>query len=272
MPPTPAPTATSTATPEPIYYVVQAGENLNIIANKFGVSHDLLRDVNGVVDERALQIGQELIIPLGGVTGPIEPTPTATPTPMPASVENVYFHPSPLGELTVMGDVRNASPVALERVEVQISLFDELDRPLSSQAAYTLLDVLAPGQRAPFAVRFAEAPIRFASYQPTILSAAPAYVGSLHRNLHAANVTAHQQPGDPLVLNGRILNDGDDAAVDVAIVVTAYDALGRVIGARSVAPEAEVLTQGGEIPFHAEIVPAGSVMTYTLQIQGRLAP
>ena len=266
---TPPPTATATPTPEPVIYRIQQGENLYIIAAKFGITHDLLRDVNGIEDERALQVGQELIIPLGGQTGPIEPTPTATPTPLPAEVRNVFFHPSPLGELAVLGEVLNTSGTDLERVLVRASLFDEDDRLLASQSAFVALDVVAPGELAPFALRFAEAPQRFASYQAEILSAVPAYLGSLHRDLEARGITAEKRPREPMVLDGRVWNYGTEEAVGVIVVVTTYDPLGRVVGMRSVVPEHNVVPRGGETEFHIELVPAGPVITYTIQAQGR---
>ena len=266
---TPPPTDTPTATPEPIIYKIKAGENLNIIAARFGVPHDLLRDVNGIENERALQVGQELIIPLGGQTEPIEASPTPTPTPLPVAVENVYFHPSPLGELAVLGEVHNVSSVDLEEVLVQITLFDDQDRPLASASSYTSLDVVGVDRRAPFALRLTDAPPRFASYQAQVLSAVPAYLGSLYRDLKPRAVTSQQAPRAPLKLDGRIMNVGPEEAVSVIVVATAYDPLGRVVGVRSVVPEHNVVARGGETGFHVEIAPAGPVLTYTIQAQGR---
>ncbi len=198
----PPPTATPTVTPEPIIHSIQAGENLFIIAAQYGVSRDLLREVNGIENERALQVGQKLLIPVAGWGGPAEPTPTVTPTPLPAVVENVYFHPSPLGELTVLGEVRNASASDLERVTVQIALFDDADRLLASQAATIALDALTPGQRSPFAVLFSEAPERYASYEATVLSAVLAYVGTMQRNLAPVDVALEQRDQGLVVLTG----------------------------------------------------------------------
>jgi LysM repeat protein len=256
-------------TPTPVIYRIQAGENLFIIAERFGVPHDLLRDINGIENERALQVGQELIIPVGGYTEPIKPTPTPTPTPLAVDVENVYFHPSPLGELAILGEVYNTSSVDLEQVQVQITLFDSADRPLAGAAAFTALDVVAPGQRAPFAMRISDAPARFASYQAQVLSAVPAYLGSLYRDLESREVSMQQRPRQPLQLEGRILNVGPEEAVGVMVVVTTYDPLGRVVGTVNVVPEHNVVARGGETTFHVEIAPAGPVVTYTVQAQGR---
>lgn len=269
----PPPTATPTATPEPIIHSIQPGENLFIIAAKYDVSHDLLRDVNGIENERALQVGQKLLIPVAGWGGPAEPTPTVTPTPWPAQVENVYFHPSPLGELTVLGEVVNAGAVDLERVVAQIALYDAADRLLASQSTTVALDVLAPGQRSPFAVLFTQAPERYASYQATVLSAVPAYVGTRQRELEPVDVTLDQSTAGLARLSGRVRNTGAVEAFDVSVVATLYDPLGRVVGTRSMATDPPVIAfGGGEAAFQIELVPAGPVASYTVQVQGRRLP
>ena len=269
----PPPTATPTVTPEPIIHSIEAGENLFTIAAKYGASRDLLREVNQIENERALQVGQKLLIPVAGWGGPAEPTPTVTPTPWPAAVENVYFHPSPLGELTVLGEVVNASSRDLEQMVVQIALFDEADRVLASQSAGVELDVLAPGQRSPFAVLFTQAPERYASYQAAVVSAAPAYVGSMQRDLEPVGVTLEQQTAGLATLTGRVRNTGDVEAFDVVVVATLYDPLGRVIGTRSLVSEPSVVAAGGgEAGFSIEIVPAGPVSNYIVQALGRRLP
>jgi LysM repeat protein len=267
---TPAPTATATPTPEPIVYRVVAGDTLDRIAARYDIPKSVLRDINGIENELALQVDQELIIPVAGWGGPAEPTPTVTPTPLPVAVEHVTFQPSALGELTVLGEVRNLSAVDLERVLVQIALFDELDRPLISRAATMVLDAVAPDQRAPFAVHFDQVP-PFASYEATVLSAAPAYVGSLARLLEPQGVSM-ESVGEGIVrLDGRIRNVGDTEAVDVFVVATVYDPLGRVAGMRRLPTEpGTIASGGGEADFSVEIVPAGPVVTYTIQSQGRL--
>lgn len=270
---TPPPTDTPTVTPTPVIYRIQAGENLNIIAARFGVSHDLLRDVNAIEDERALQVGQLLIIPVGGWTTPIEPTPTVTPTPLPAAIENVYFHPSPLGELTVLGEVVNFSPLDLERVAVRIALFDGEDRPLGDATTFTALDVVAPGSRAPFALLFPDVPDDYATYQADVISAAPAYTGTLYRDLEVVDVESEAATAGLLRLAGRVRNIGNDQALATLLTVTAYDSLGRVVGVRTVAPQPDVIALGGgEATFAVDLLAAGAVTTYTIQTEARRLP
>jgi LysM repeat protein len=67
-------------TPTPISYVIQVGDTLGSIAIQFDVSVEALQAANGIDDPTTLQIGQELIIPVGGSPAAAPRTATATPT------------------------------------------------------------------------------------------------------------------------------------------------------------------------------------------------
>jgi LysM repeat protein len=75
--PTPA-TPTDTPTPEgPLTYIVEIGDTLGSIAERFGVELLVLMAVNGITDPNSIQVGQELTIPPAGSE---LPTPTALPS------------------------------------------------------------------------------------------------------------------------------------------------------------------------------------------------
>ncbi|GEM_PF-5380492 len=95
--PTPMPTPTATRViamlPTPyshlatgrLLHVVQPGENLPAIAQRYGVSADAILLLNGMVDPNIMQWGQPLIIPsmydiVPTWTPNVTDTPTATPT------------------------------------------------------------------------------------------------------------------------------------------------------------------------------------------------
>jgi LysM repeat protein len=73
------PTLEPTETPAPVSYVVQSGDTLSSIAARYDVSVEDIMAANGLSDPHALSVGQELIIPVGGL-------PTATPAPPTATV------------------------------------------------------------------------------------------------------------------------------------------------------------------------------------------
>ena len=51
-----------------VTYVVEPGDTLGLIAEKFSVAVSDLMLANNLTNKDFIQIGQELVIPLGGVT------------------------------------------------------------------------------------------------------------------------------------------------------------------------------------------------------------
>jgi LysM repeat protein len=86
--------AASTPTP-PGTYLVQSGDTLSGIAEKFGVPLANLMTANGLTNQDFIQVGQELIIPVGNV---VIPTPTFTPAPIPTDTPLPFDPPTPLPE------------------------------------------------------------------------------------------------------------------------------------------------------------------------------
>jgi LysM repeat protein len=78
-----------------VNYVVQAGDTLGLIANKFSVSLFDLMTANGLTNQDFIQVGQELVIPLGGLP---TATPTFTPVPIPTETPLPFDPPTPLPE------------------------------------------------------------------------------------------------------------------------------------------------------------------------------
>lgn len=85
-PPTGAVPATSEASvDESVVHVVQSGETLNAISQRYDVSVDDIMLANGLDNANFIASGQSLVIPVGGI-----PEPTAAPT------ETMVALPSPI--------------------------------------------------------------------------------------------------------------------------------------------------------------------------------
>ena len=84
---TPGPTITPTL-PEPISHIVQAGENLSMIADAYEVDLLLLMAFNGLEDAGFIGVGDEILIPPPG-TG--MPTPTPLPSTLIPGQEIIYI-------------------------------------------------------------------------------------------------------------------------------------------------------------------------------------
>ncbi|MCD6290201.1 MAG: hypothetical protein J7M34_06825, partial [Anaerolineae bacterium] len=202
-----------------------------------------------------------------------EDTPTPTPTPMPVQIQGLTFDRAPTGELWCLGEVLNISDVPLEQVKVEITLVDKDRKEIGRASAFVLMDLIEPGERAPFILQFEGTPPPFASYNVRTLSGVPAYIGSYYRDLKVHDTQGVGEHYAAYRVTGRIANVGPEEAVGVNVVVTVYDALGRVIGVRRGVPRHNVIPRGGDTTFDIEVVPVGGpVITYTVVAQGRRLP
>lgn len=266
---TPAPTPTPTVTPTPVIYTIQAGESLLAIANRFNVSLSGLQEANGILDPRTLQIGQQLIIPREEEEA-VAADATPTPTPLPVAVENLHFSENPIGGLWVMGEVYNNTGTALEQVRVGITLVDAQGTAIAETQGLVALDLVDVEERAPFALLFGTEPGEFEQFQAYAVSAVPAYVGSYYRDLAVEEIETESERYASYTVTGIVRNVGPEEAVDVQVVLTAYDPLGRVVAMRQVEPDHNVIPTGGTTTFTAVLAPVGGpVERINAEAQGR---
>jgi len=237
----PVATATATITPAPTIHVVQEGETLLSIAYEYGVSVQALQAVNNIENPQFLQVGQRLVIPTGE-----EMTETApglllpTPTPLPFDVQGVAFYETPVGSLECLGEVVNTTAFTLTNVLVRVTLYDDAGTALAAGDAFVAADLIPPGSRSPFCVLFTAPPSAWASPQVTIIrgEAAGAIAASY---VPIAVVEVEGQPsGSQFQVSGVVRNDSaEQAAGNVIVIVTTYDAEGLVTGFRQGPAEIE---------------------------------
>ncbi len=91
----PSPEETPT---EPTVYIVQPGDTLGSVASRFDVSLDDLMAANGISNPDYVQVGQQLLIPIGGLP---PATPTLTSVPVPTDTPLPFNPPTPLPSGTV---------------------------------------------------------------------------------------------------------------------------------------------------------------------------
>ncbi len=269
VPWTPAPTATPTPTPTPIIYIVQMGDNLLGIARQYGVTVEALQEANAITDPRLLQIGQELVIPREEEGLANQPTPTSTP--LPFQVANEGFYETPVGSLWCLGEVINNTGASIEQVQVAVSLYDAQGEMVATGSTFTEFDIVPNGDRMPFALLFTEPPSDFSHHQVVALSG----VTVAHWGRNYMDLTIELDHGEAsgervYVVTGQVRNTGQYEAEQIRIVVTAYDAEGRVVGIRRANPETQILGVGEFSPFRVSLSSlGGQVVTHTVQVQGR---
>ena len=121
----------ATSTPELVVHVVQSGDTISGLALQYDVPEADIIAVNQLANANFLQVGMELIIPVGGVpqaTATYTPAPTPTDTPIP-------FEP-PSADMTATS--------AVEAGATATSLPTPL--PETGELQIEISEILAPGQ------------------------------------------------------------------------------------------------------------------------------
>jgi LysM repeat protein len=268
VPWTPAPTATPSPTPTPIIYVVQAGDNLLGIAIQYGVTVEALQEANAITDPRLLQIGQELVVPREeGLAN----QPTPTPTPLPFQIANVGFYETPVGSLWCLGEVINNTGASIEQVQVAVSLYDAEGEMVTTGSTFTEFDIIPDESKMPFALLFTDPPSGFSRHQVVALSGVTvAHWGRNYMDLGIESDHGEASGERAYVVTGQLRNTGQYDAEQIRMVITAYDAEGRVVGIRRGRPETQTLGVGESSPFRVSLSSlGGQVITHTVQVQGR---
>jgi hypothetical protein len=173
--------------------------------------------------------------------------------------------------LWFVGELENTGDADLSNVRVTIALQEAGGDLLAVETGYVDLEVVRPGEVAPFQVLFSEGPRDWDDYEVT-LEADPAeswnYAFS-YRELEAGDHSGQGiEPGGYRIV-GRVQNTGSEGAEYVKIIATLYNARGEVVGVGSTYSQADRIPPGGRSPFEIELYSmAGPVDRYTLVVEG----
>ncbi len=245
---TPLPTAT------PFIYVVEAGDTLSEIAEKFKISQDDLRAANPDISPNSMSIGMTLIIPApsSALAG------ASTPTPVPAPITQTVCHPSADNGLWCFALIQNNSAEPLENVSAQITLLDENNNTVESQTAFTPLDVIPSNSSLPVYVFFPDTPANL-NIQVQLLSAIQSSTSRYLPVTLNNTVTQIDWDGKTAQLSGQIFLPAESqAATQVWVAAVAYDNDGQVVGMRRW--EGGAIQPGGSISFSFLVASLGSAI------------
>lgn len=258
---TPSPAATLTPnvlivleTPLPTntlqIYIVESGDTISEIAEKFKVPQNDLLAANPDVNPNSLTIGQTLFIP--DPSAP--PTTASTLTPVPVPVTQAACHPTTDSGVWCFALIQNNTATVLENVSARITLFDENNNVLASQTAFMPLDVIAQNTSLPVYVYFPNTPANV-NPQIQILSAMPG--GSSYLPAMLSNTTAKiDWNGKNAQVRGQVFLPAEStAATRVWVAAVAYDQNGTVVGVRRW--ESGALTPGTSLSFDFSVSSVG---------------
>jgi LysM repeat protein len=241
--------------PTPFTYTVQAGETMSSIALKFGVSMDDLQAANPEISPNAMSVGQVLKIP----SNPDNPSGEPTPTAAPFTLQQIECYPSTDKGLWCFVLVHNDFSDFMENISAQVTLIDTNNAILASQTALLPLNILPPGTSLPLAVFFSpEIPLD-AKPQVQVLTAIlllPNDERYLPATINNTLVQINADGRSASVTGQILLPSQAEAARQVWVAGTAYDAAGRVVGVRRWESSAG-LSPGGSLPFEFRVSSIG---------------
>lgn len=232
-------------------YIIEEGDTLSEIAEKFKIPQSELIAANPDVNPNALPIGGTLFIP--DPSAP--PAAASTPTPEPLPVTQAACHPTADSGNWCFALIQNNTPNPLENVSAQITLLDETDNAITSQTAYLPLDIIQPNEALPVFAFFSNTP---ANVNPQIqLLSAMQGDGSGYLPAFLDNTSAEiNWDGRTANLSGQIhLPAESNAATEVWVAAVAYDAIGTVVGLRRW--EGGGIQPGGTITFEFQVSSIG---------------
>jgi LysM repeat protein len=263
---TPVPTNTPGPTPTPIVHIVQPGDTLLGIALQYNVTLEELYQVNGVLKPELLQIGQSIVIPEPGSVGkPVGDSSGAviapTQSPLPVKVEHAARFQTPVGSVWVLGEVFNPTDQPVENVQVRVALLNATGQELARDTPFVALDTVPAGGRAPFSVLFSSPPNGVIDFQAYVVRADQAYnFSSRYAELKVTDVQT-RSVGSQYGVSGKVNNTGASNAAGAYVVITLYDAQGRVTGFRLFTLPDDQLAAGGTATFDVVVSPDPSAPT-----------
>ncbi len=225
------PAETPLPSPTPFLYKIRGDDTMSQIAEKFHVSLDALRAANPDVNPNAMTVGTELKIP----SSPANLTGESSPTPEPASVKQIECYPTADQSMWCFVLVHNDYSDFMENVSAQVTLVDANGQTLSSQLAFSPLNILPPNTSLPLVTFFAPSIPADVRPQVQILTAIRLLPNDARYLPAAVQDTLVQidSSGRFAQISGQVyLAPESKAASQIWVAAVSYDKSGRVVGVR----------------------------------------
>lgn len=248
------PTQPPAAAPAALVYTVRPGDTLLGIALDFGLDLAALQAANPGVNPRALQVGQQLIIP--------PPTSTPSPPTLPLPLEPPVCYDTPTGALLCLGRVTNAGPTPIEHVRVQVQLWRSDGAPLAAAETAAEQTLIPPGGFAPYGVVIAAPTAAYDHVTAVLLTADDAPQAERRFVLLRVEDERAERSAGRYAVSAVLHNPTPHAAGPARVVLTLLDADGRVTGYRvTVTPVG--IEPGARLPVWIDAVPQEGGRTTT---------
>jgi hypothetical protein len=173
------------------------------------------------------------------------------------------------GYLHIVGEVQNQGTGNIEYVKVVATYYDQQHNVVGTDYSYSELDILVPGQKAPFDI---------GSYPDELQSVASYRVQAsclttTDEPYQGLNILSHAPRTDSYgyyKIVGEVRNTGGATVEYIKLVATYYDSAGNVMGTDFTYTELDQLGAGQTSPFEVSSYPRKiQPARYSLQVEGR---
>lgn len=206
---------------------------------------------------------------------PAKQTPAIrTPTPLPLELPEPTCYETTTTGVLCLGRVDNTQPEAVERVSVQVEIYQADGTLLRTQETTVAQQVIWAGESAPYRVLF---PTEKDDALPDAFGAVIAKLLRAERippgDDRFMELQLEEQQGwqvdDQYVVTGRLSNPGPENTKDVRVTVTLFDDGGRVAGYRT--EEVAAVKAGESAAFQMEIISqiTGGPLHHALHIEAK---
>ncbi len=203
-----------------------------------------------------------------GIVPTIVPSVTSGPRSASSEVKvlSTSSYKDNVGNLWLVGEVRNDTRQNVEAVKLVASLLDDHGALLDTGFAYAEVSILRPSQRAPFGIVVVDPPARYhhSTLQvawSTTTDQPPAGVTLLSSTTRPSAVPSWRY------IVGEVRNTSGGPVEQVTIVATMYNANGTVVAVASGSPDVDDLPAGQTSRFDILVSPWLNVARYELQVQ-----
>ena len=201
----------------------------------------------------------------------VAPTTPAPTTPAPPAAVAMQSHTSYTdtgGYFHVVGEVRNDTKHTAASVKVTATFYDACNRSIGTASAYAMLDLLVPGQKAPFEITSYPSRTVPHSYSLSVSHVATSQVP--YDGLSILRSSARVDACGYHAVFGEVGNTGCCTMLYVKVVATYYDATGTVIGASFAYTTPRDIERCRSAVFEISSFPRRiAPYGYVLQVQGQ---
>lgn len=174
------------------------------------------------------------------------PTPSAQSTPLYLTLDDHNTFVDRGGALHFVGQALNHTAVSCTSPRATVRYYDESGTEVAQQESAVHVDILLPGEKAPFKLSLWDPPPGIRSYKLTIS-------GTETTDLPYVDVTFGQSraqvEGDNVTIVGLVRNEGTDAASQIRIAAALYDTQDVLVDVAVVSAPLTVLFPDNESPF-----------------------